>query len=157
MTGPGTYVGNNVQGLRVTAEIPVPSTDPRVAKVEQFRKDAGAPTFTYVLAVYDNTGGSDRVEDFGGGYVITTKGQTINLPHVATDDGVFERYILDHLPKAENDAAWRYYSAFYDRQFVRAGAKETVILATPKRVPSVGSVGVTLDDFGDEVALVKRS
>jgi hypothetical protein len=155
-TGPGTYVGNNVQGLKVTAEIPTSPTDPRVTKIEQYRKAAGAPPFTYVVVTYDNTSGRKRIEDLGGGYVITLKGQTINLPHVAVDGGVFERYILDHLPKTQNDAAWRYFHTFYDTQFVRPGAKETTILATPKRLASVGSAGITLDDFGDKVALIKR-
>lgn len=155
-TGPGVYAGKTSGGLRLTAEIPVPSTDPRVAKVERFRKDAGAPAFTYVIVKYDNTRGTEQSEVLGGAYVITLNGKTIHVLHAASPDGVFEKFILDHLPKAENDTAWRYYSTFYDSQLVRPGAKETAILATPKRIASVGGATVTVDDSGSEAFLTKR-
>lgn len=154
--GPGTYTGSTRSGLTITAEVPTKPTDPQVAEIEKYRKAAGAPAFSYIVAEYDNTQGRKEMTVWEGMNVVTEDGQTVPMMHIAKDGGVLETEITDEINGPLNDKAWDYYTGFYDFQSVRPGAKETVILASTDQITSVGRVFATIEEYGPEIMLTKE-
>lgn len=146
-SGSGEYTAVNEGGASLTITVPTAASAPEVAKVERFRQAAAAPQFTYVSGVLDN-GSTQEVNTLDLIVrVVTESGRQVNIPTVAAPEvGVFEKYVLDRV-----DAAGPYYGRFYDNQSLSPGAKQTVIFATAQKVPSVKSVWVVFEQYGDGV------
>ncbi len=155
--GPGTYIGTTEFGATVTVDIPLESTDERVAQIEEYRTAANAPVLTYAEVVYDNTQGTEEQMTFEGIQVVTADGQTVTLPHIAKDGGVLEKFVLDGLNGARENEARAWYEGFYDQQSALPGAKQTALVATDAELPSIARVYANTDVFGGEIELVPES
>ena len=147
------WVGTTRSGATITAEAPADDDHPLVAQAEEYREAADAAEVFYVVVVYDNSEGTDTIDVFGGGRVVTEDGEDVAVPHFAAAGGVFEGQINEYLPRTVQDEAYAWYADFYDHQAVGPGSVDEVILGTTSEVPNVAELYVSLDEEGGEARL----
>lgn len=105
----------------------------------------------------DNTEGSDTIDLFEGGRVVTEDGEEVTVPHFASAGGVFEGQIDEFLPRTVQDEAYEWYAQFYEHQAVGPGSVDEVVLGTTSEVSSVAELYVSLDEEGAEARLEPAS
>jgi hypothetical protein len=151
------WVGTTGSGAAITAEAPAEDDHPLVEQAEEYREAAHAPEVVYVVVVFDNTDGTETIDVFGGGRLVTDEGEEIAMPHLASAGGVYEDVIEDHLPMTLEDEAYEWYAEFYKHQAVAAGSVEEVVLGTTAEVSSIAELYVSLDEQGGETRLEPAS
>lgn len=147
------WVATTRAGATITAEAPADEEHPLVARADEYRELADAGEAVYVVVVYDNSEGTETIDVFDGGRVVTEEGDDVLIPHFASAGGVYEGQINDYLPRTVQDEAYAWYADFYEHQAVAPGAVEEVLLATTSEVPSIAELYVSLDEEGGEVEL----
>ncbi len=151
------WVGKTPSGARITAEAPADEDHPLVEQAEEYREQADAPDVHYVVVVYDNTEGTDTIDVFGGGRVVTEEGEELPVPHLASAGGVFEGQIEPYLPPKVQEEAHTWYAEFYEHQVVAPGAVGEVVLATTTDIDGIEELHVSIDDEDGEAELEPAS
>lgn len=147
------WVDTTAAGATITAEAPADDDHPLVAQAEEYREAADAPEVFYVLVICDNTQGTETVDVFGGGRLVTEEGEQIPVRHFAALEGVFKTHIEGQLPRDLQDEAQEWYAALYERQAVGPGSVEEVLLGTTVEVPGIIGINLALDEEGGEATL----
>lgn len=124
---PGTYAFE-YHGAKITVRVLAPSSDPRLAEVERYRKAAKAKPDHYFIVDVDNSSGSRYIGVYGV-IVADPRGDAVWEADIVSDAlGYWEANRGGPRPPVNPpDAMSKVARHYYDQMLVQRGQKATVI------------------------------